>query len=68
MQRLEVSGAVRHIYIYICVCVCVCVCVRGLTKCNGDVMFCCELAAEFLNMYCAWNQLRSMILHVDGLR
>jgi hypothetical protein len=35
MQRLEVSGAVRHthththiyIYIYMCVCVCVCVCV-----------------------------------------
>jgi hypothetical protein len=25
MQRLEVSGAVRHIYIYIYMCVCVCV-------------------------------------------
>jgi hypothetical protein len=46
MQRLEVSGAVRHIYIYIymCVCVyvyvrvCVCVCVVRRLKVESSTV------------------------------
>jgi hypothetical protein len=34
MQRLEVSGALRHIYM--CVCVCVCVSLGGVFDCYDE--------------------------------